>query len=327
MQSGVDGEGMQPLTLWNNPTDESGNELSCLRLLRDRILRELNAQRTSAFPQISHGRLLDILRAVRESAVNKRTWDDAIQSSALGDGRTHSITAISGAIKVMLEGYLVSDPVAAEQPITPERIEREAELTAEIDELKQKLTRAVCEIADWKEKTNRLLALQEEVMAHSAEKQHLKQTISSQQAQIDALLSENKALKDRIGQYEIPFVGMSPEQRPSLDEWRATLERLEYLQSHFGEDKSDLLSQIKTLEVQKADVENELTRILKTSTVVSSTRASSPATVSIYNQSSVVPSRRTSVASQFIDFGPSRVIKPPTRRKTAHSSPETCVQQ
>ena len=322
MQSGVDGEGMKLIMLPNYSLDETGSELSCLRLLRDRILRELNAQRASAFPQITHGRLLEILREVRQSAVNKRTWDDAIQSSALGDGRTHSITAISGAIKVMLEGYLVPDP------ILPDSVEREAVLTAEIDELKQKLTRAVCEVADWKEKASRLLPLHEQLKTVLADQQTLKQTIASKEAEIDSLLSENKALKARISQVEIPLVGMSPEQRPSLDEWRATLERLEYLQSHFGEEKSDLLSQIKTLEVQKADVENELTRILKTGTVVSSTRASSPATVSVYNQSSLVPSRRTSVASQFVDFGPSRVIKPPSRnRKTAHSSPETCVQQ
>ena len=342
------------------------NDLSCLQLLRDRILTELQRQPDSPVPQIPHARLLDILREVRDAASNKATWDDAIHSSNLGDGRTHSITAISSAVKVMLEDYVSTlNPPITKPPMSPVH-EKHQELESEVDELKSKLTKAVCEVARLKEKETRdhftrgdeskmkadiqrlesdLARASQLITSKDTQIEELRGIISLREGENDGLKNEIERLKqeiqtlsDRIAQFEIPLA-FDSDRRPTMEEWRATLERLEYLQSHFGDEKSDLLSQIQTLEVQKNDVETELTRVLNASTRASSAIGSPVVggskfsnTISIYNTQ---PStRRSSVASQFVDLAPrTRTVvrmddwKPSQRKKSSYSRDSTCVQQ
>jgi predicted nuclease with TOPRIM domain len=343
-----------------------GNDFNCLQLLRDRILTELQSQADSPLPQISHTRLLAILREVRDAATDKATWDDAIHSSNLGDGRTHSITAISSAIKVMLEDYVSSVDSPIVNPLVSPGHEKHHELQSEVDDLKSKLTKAVCEVARLKEKESRdhgtvadtskmksdiqrlnsdLACSNELLLMKDAQMGELLKTISLRERENDELKKEVKrlgeeikSLSDRIAHFEIPH-SFDLDRRPTMDEWRATLERLEYLQSHFGDEKSDLLSQIQTLEVQKNDVETELTRVLNASTRASSAMGSPVIAgrkfsnaISIYNTQ---PStRRSSIASQFVDLAPrTRTVvrmedwKPPQRKKTSHSRDSGCVQQ
>ena len=328
-------------------SDKAGigfDDVECLRLLRDQILNELARFSGLSTAQISHVRLMSILHSVRERAATKATWDEAIQSSSGSGVRMHSISAISGAIKVMLEEYLQSSESDEEEvkeivslpPPTPPRVAetieavtprsvqiKHDELQNEVDELKSKLTETECtaarlvedKLALERSKTEEVSKLKKELDSANLKLSELKTILSQDRDEITRLTDENGKLQDRVSQLEIPLdISLTRGTTiPTPEEWRAVLLQLNRLQQALGEEKAVLLSQIQTLEVQKNDAEAELTRI----------RASRPPPAppsvsgSVYSSNrkfcvntvsvhgtETSSTRRSSVAEQFVDLAP-----------------------
>ena len=121
---------------------------------------------------------------------------------------------------------------------------------------------------------------------------------------------------------------------PTIDEWKSVLMQLSYLRSMLGEDKAVLLSQIQTLEVQKSDAEEELTRLRSAlavraapsvaPSVISSLRKFRVNTVSVHGVDSTCSTRRSSLAEQFVDIAPTSRS---SARKARGDQPQQCVQQ
>ena len=374
------------------PARASFDDVDCLRFLRDQILNELSKSSGVSTPQISHIRLMSILHSVREKAAAKSTWDEAIQSSAGSGVRVHSISAISTAIKVMLEEYLESSsgsedeepeaPPSASPKVTqhlesttprsvyareipastsPKVIEQfqsntprssmsakvveHEEIEVEIDELKAKLTEAECNVSRLLEE-NLALAKSKAEEAAQLKRQldNANQQIVEMKGLTEKNLDEIKRLNERVSQFEIPLdIGYgSLTSLPTMEEWKATLVELNRLRLAVGEEKSSLLSQIQTLEVQKNDAEAELSRVRSArpppsvaGSVRSSTRKFCVNTVSVHG-TETCSTRRSSVAEQFVDLvSPNRTIihvdefsKPKSVRKhKSGSKNEQCVQQ
>ena len=150
---------------------EDDDEIRCLKILRDKLLREcrLHPSRGRIIP---NDRLLSILKDVRDSARSKATWDDAIRSASSDSNgpKEHSIDTLAAAFKVMVEEYLwESENKTAVQgnptPAEPSRIPPpelfsdplEDQLRAEIDHLRAKLTESECACSELMEKNKKCM--------------------------------------------------------------------------------------------------------------------------------------------------------------------------
>jgi hypothetical protein len=321
------------LTDASRSSDGVCDDLQCLRLLRDQTLQELHRSSDSVAPQISHAKLMIILRDVRDRAVRKETWDEAIKSSAVSGVRMHSLTAISSAITAMLDEYLQASPSEMNSPtnsipppkvveMTPRSIKaRQAELQKEVDDLKSRLTKAEClgaRLAEEKQSLEREKVSERGI--HIQELTEKTNELNSAKLELEKLESErarleeqNSRLRSRVTELEIPldFPSASATTVPTLEEWRLALHQITRLQAALGEDKHVLLSQIQTLEVQKNDAEAELTRLKlmsKTSpsiapSVISANRQLFQNTVSVHG-TETCSTRRSSIAEQFVDLVP-----------------------
>lgn len=344
------------------------DELRCLRLLRDRVIDA--SVRASRGGHLSHSQLMSILCDIRDGAQNKATWEEAIQSAGgrtSAAARTHSVSAISNAIKVMLEDYLGS--IEEEQPAVSPRVDavnvstitmneaKEEALTVEIDVLRSKLTESECKSAQLSEDNARLvkelsdstsrLSKQTSFEDQSREILDLKHQLEAARATVSkhanesdsrivSLQEEVATLRARLARIEIPLDSFSPSDVPSLEEWQLTLSQVNHLRQLVGEDKSmytySLLSQIQTLEVQKSDAEAELTRLkaaMKSSSPAVSTSAPSVASFNRFSNTISVhglgtPSRRSSVAEQFVDL-PTKAAKRSSSKRNGRN--DQCIQQ
>ena len=263
----------------------------CLKFLRDEVLREL--RRSGNGKYLPHNRLMGILEEVRALAVNKATWEEAINSTGGPDSspnKLHAVSTISNAIKIMLEDYLgpnvgdgqVSPKVDAQVPT------REEELVAEIDSLKQRLTDSECRAAEATEQSQRNAARVSElegkfeaaelveakagqelakrlgVAQDSAKMMELKLSESDMannqlRSQVSAAESEIARLRQEIASYESNFspTTLSADRVPSMHDWRVLQAQLSHLRSSAGGETNAHLSAIESLmsQVQTLEVQ------------------------------------------------------------------------
>lgn len=265
------------------------DDLMCLRLLRDKVLKMLLSSEVPG--TLSHLRLVGILRDIRDAAKNKSIWNDAIRSaeSVVGVSRNHSIDTISNAIKVMLEDYLdpveeapspqvdahLLDPV--EEPATSQVDER---LLDELEKLRAQLTESECllsELRDVKETTSgalkskqaeldlalsQLNAATSKFARTDGSLQACQSALKSKQAELDVALAKLEARTDHTTPQELQACQFALKSKQAeLDE---VLAKLDAKQAKLDEAlaKADTyIAQIQTLEVLKSDAEAELTRL------------------------------------------------------------------
>lgn len=149
---------------------DEDDEVRCLKVLREKLLREYRLNPVNG-RSVTNERLLKILRDVRESATDKRTWDDAIRSaeSSTSAQKEHSLDTLAAAVKLMVDEYLWEaengTPVqSSTTPIAPPRVEPpelftdplEDQLRAEIDILRSKLTESECACSELMESQKKL---------------------------------------------------------------------------------------------------------------------------------------------------------------------------
>lgn len=263
----------------------------CLKFLRDEVLREL--RRSGNGKYLPHDRLIGILEEVRALAVNKATWEEAINSTGGPDSspnKLHAVSTISNAIKIMLEDYLgpnVPDGQGAPE-VDAHVPTREEELVAEIDSLKQRLTESECRAAEATEQSQRNAARVSE-LARKFEAVELSEAKAGQESakrlgaaqdsvrmmelklsesemvnkelksQLNAAESEIARLKQEIASYESNVSPnlLSADQVPSMHDWRVLQAQFSHLKSSSDGETNAQLSAIETLmsQVQTLEVQ------------------------------------------------------------------------
>ena len=247
------------------------DEVRCLKVLREKLLREYRLNPTSG-RYVSNERLLKILRDVRESATDKRTWDDAIRSaeSSTSAQKEHSLDTLAAAVKLMVDEYLWEaengTPVQnGSTPIGPPRIEPpelftdplEDQLRSEIDILRSKLTESECacsELMESEKKLNREMSSLREDMERLTKKQQTsvhspdlslklkeaEENLRASKLEIEKIKTDNTSLQSqyesiRLQLKTIQEIKISPnvssESLPTLTEWRVIHKKLAYLLS------------------------------------------------------------------------------------------------
>lgn len=246
-------------------SESDDDDICSLKSLRDQVLRE--ARLTGDGSQLSHSKLISILMRVKEAAINKSTWEEAINSAggaSASPSRMHSLCALSKAIKVMLEEYLKAMHVldkcesleakeldsADSPPVDLVESERIDSLLREIDLLKDKLTESECKMSRLKEEKD---SLEEEIYTVRAKYLKVEASLVTSDGLAAQLEAKCKSLEvDLALQKERNSVDI-----PKAEEWEAAQRRIDLLESV----QSQLQSQVHTLEVQKADAEAEITRL------------------------------------------------------------------
>lgn len=301
------------------------DDIRSLKSLRNEVIREVRLSREGM--QLSHSTLISILMRVRDEAVNRVTWEDAIRSaggSSSSPSRMHSISALSRAIRVMLEEYLkgadqnardssVETVPADSPPIEGAKIgvdcERIDSLLEEIDSLKDKLTESEC-------KMSKLFEEKESLEDQLGEYRKCAAKIEEEKLKGKFRLVELEA-KCKSLEVELSLFKEVQRDLPTVEVWRSSAEKLQLMESQQQKEAEQFLSQIHTLEVQKEDAEAELTRLRSEMKHVSDrTRAPSVVsscsrrfgglrTVSIFGNPgtpSISSTRRSSLAEEFVNL-------------------------
>jgi hypothetical protein len=247
-------------------TDQVDDDLRSLRYLRDQVLQEL--ERSGNGKTISQSKLLIILESVRDSAINKTTWDEAILSTA-SSSLTHSVISISSAIQVMLADYLISDEPGVESGTkspkedSPSKnmssfVEKEEILRLELDALKHRLTEAECRSAQLLDDNRRALIENSQLRRNVETAQNMTSQISNEHEslvekvrRLEMRLSETEKERDDIrskfsiaeserheteGKIDLtPPSNLSQDEVPSMKDWRIMQAQLNYLLAQVGE--------------------------------------------------------------------------------------------
>jgi hypothetical protein len=307
------------------------DEIRSLKSLRNQVIRELRLCGEGS--QLSHSRLIIILGRVRDDAVNKTTWDDAIESAggqASSPSKMHSLSTLSKAIKVMLEEYLKASEATAEWipadgPPVDDWLascssERFNSLASEIDELKDRLTESECKLSSLLQENEILVDECSRLRREALRQKSIEEELAESRQEVRAL------------QVKLDMQRGSE----TSSEVKRLQEKLELFEMQQKEEVSreQLMSQIHTLEVQKADAEAEITRLKRAEckavesssrestrppSVISSQRFGGLSTVSICG----VETRRSSIADEFLH--PQKRMPPIKRIKNKKA--QDCVQQ
>jgi hypothetical protein len=290
---------------------------------------------------ITHFRLIRILREIRDSASNKSTWDDALNSAndmSSPGSRVHSLETVSNAIKVMLEDYLDqitiiqdlgSDEEVSELPSIPvpagveeyvlsppPRLVTDERLLGEMDELRDKLTKLEIECSKLREENEKFE-------------------------------NENFNLNSKLNKIESSCSNLSSDETPNLSQWRILQAQLQYLRSAVSGDTAaqmapieSLSAQVQTLEVQKGDADAEITRlrgqlaVQPRASVVSTPSVRSMKSIPIFTTPIPTATRRSTVSvhkftpppapsvvgSDFIEVGTDQPKRRKSRLKRQESS-------
>lgn len=273
---------------------DEDDEVRCLKVLREKLLREYRLSPSNE-RCVSNDRLLKILRDVRESASDKKTWDDAIRSAETASGapKDHSLDTLAAAVKLMVDEYLWEvehgTPVqTATTPIAPPQVfcdPLEDQLRAEIDNLRSKLTESECscsELMESNKRLNREISILKDDMERVSKNQQAivpspdssvklktaEEKVRVNQLELEKLKAENASLVSQLksGQSQLQAIqnskispSVSSDSLPTLAEWKVIHAKLAFLLASSGESTSTQLSLIESLMSQVQTLETQKT--------------------------------------------------------------------
>ncbi len=285
--------GLIEQTVTGGAVEDDGDDIRCLRLLRDRVLREVRLGPTGR--SVPHRRLMSILKEVHDTSSNKAVWEEAINSmiSSQGGGasstRLHSLETLSSAIKTMLGDYLQDDvvPVPVLNPPPPVS-EKDDQIQRELDALRAALTESEClrsaaleeskrlrekQIEDKKSKPILVDASVDAIVSEGEERYKMmsemnsssldkkQEEISLLQVQCNSVqeqlekLQVSLAEKDRkIASFATPLPSFFSSQLPSISDWNVIQTKLRFLMDQVGE-TPEIVSGLQSVDSLAAQVQ------------------------------------------------------------------------
>jgi len=209
---------------------------------------------------IPHDRLRVILKEVRESAKNKSTWDDAIESIASDQANhaAHSLDTISTAIKIMLVDLIhhddvliskdVASPLQAAAPLFSSHIPNpiEEELRSQIDSLRSRLTESECLSSELMDTTKRQLKeisdLKDEIRKMKISEKDSKIALEKRIQFFESGGADNVRYETEVAQMKSSLSKSQTE----LSETRLELEKAKSENKLFNEKNFQLTNQLKS---------------------------------------------------------------------------------
>jgi hypothetical protein len=274
-------------TVSGESVDTDSDDIRCLRLLRDKILREVRLGPTGRC--VPQRRLLSILREIHDTAQSKSMWDDAIKSASLDNAssKLHTLETLSLAIRTMLVDYLAEPS----DDLSPHHHEKDQQLEQELDTLRSALTESECVRSQAVEDARRLKLELEQLRVQltntspedsiristlSEENRSLQSEVEERNTKIEKLTKELEEtrtqlakVKKQLSQMTSPLsIRLSSADPPSASEWKLVQIKIHSLLSKPSPETVSALqsietlsSQVKTLEVLKNDADAEITRL------------------------------------------------------------------